>query len=233
MPVLPTRRRTSLAEDEKESTPHRFSSARSVESDGTSCSLGLGLASAAQQAPPRGLTARGVIVTVVLLLISYAAGSSRSCTTASSQRTPAAPPRFNFHGNRNISTGGGDQHAGLGLPGLPPADARHRPYYDLVVAVFVSSKESQEEISRVRKVYARYGSEVVPGGVGNGGVGEVTPALTFRVVFIVGRAGLPEDVQLPDTGLLMGNFYHVDVREGYKHLSDKTKAMTGLVDHLR
>lgn len=229
MPALPTRRRTLLAEDEKELTPHRsFASARSVESDGTSNSL----ASAAQQQPPRGLTTRGVIVTVVLLLISYAAGSSRSCTAASSQSTQAASPKVTFHEKRNMSTRGGDQHAGVGLP---PADARHRPYYDLVVAVFVASKDSHEEISRVRKVYARYGSEFVPGGVGNGGVGTATPsaALTFRVVFIVGRAGLPEDVQLPDTGLLIGDFYHVNVREGYKHLSDKTKAMTGLADHLR
>lgn len=228
MPVLPTRRRNLLAEDAKELTPHHsFASGRSVESDGTNNSL----ASAAQQ-PPRSLTARGLLVTVVLALMSYAAGSSRSCTSASSQGTSTVSPTSIFPGNQKISTGGdGDQHVGLGLTGLPPADARHRPYYDLVVAVFVASTESHDEISRVRKVYARYGSEVVP--AGNGGTS--TPPLTFKVVFVVGRAGveLPEDVQLPDTGLLMGDFYHVEVREGYKHLSDKTKAMTGLANHLR
>ena len=230
MPLLPTRRRSFIVEDENGLTQHRsFASARSAGSDDTTNSL----ASAQQPLLRRGLTARGVLLTVVLLLMSYAAGSSRSCTTASSQSTSATSPSIDVHGNRNTSTAGGDQHAGTGFAGLPPDDPRHRPYYDLVVAVFVASKESQEEIARVRKVYARYGSEVVPDRNVNGGTVKNTPPLAFKVVFVVGRAGLPEDVQLPDTGLLLGDFYHVDVREGYNHLSDKTKAMTGLSDHLR
>eukprot|EP00903_Cladosiphon_okamuranus_P017344 g15979.t1 len=47
------------------------------------------------------------------------------------------------------------------------------------------------------------------------------------------RSGLPKDVDLSGAGLLLGDFYHVDVREGYTHLSDKTRAMAGLAEHLR
>lgn len=111
--------------------------------------------------------------------------------------------------------------------GLPP-DAADRPHFDLVVAVLVvggDSEAAQEEIARVRRVYSRYGSQVVPDGSAR--------PLTLRVIFVVGKAGLPENVMLPDTGLLLGDFFHVDVREGYRHLSDKTKAMMGLSEHLR
>lgn len=112
--------------------------------------------------------------------------------------------------------------------GLPPA-AADRPHFDLVVAVLVVGGDSlaaQEEIARVRRVYSRYSSKVVPDG------GSAKP-LTLRVIFVVGRAGLPDKVVLPDTGLLLGDFFHLDVREGYRHLSDKTKAMMGLSEHLR
>lgn len=164
-----------------------------------------------------------------LVLISFAAGSWRSCLLLSGERCEndngaACQPEINFHPNghsTNISAG------------VAPHDARHRPFYDLVVAVLAVGGDSpgaQEEIARVRKVYARYGNEVVPGGP----TSTAPPfTLTFRVVFVVGRAGLPEDVELPAAGLLLGDFYHVDVREGYTHLSDKTRAMAGLVEHLR
>lgn len=112
--------------------------------------------------------------------------------------------------------------------GLPP-DAADRPHYDLVVAVLVvggDSQEAQDEIARVRRVYSRYSSQVVPDG-------GTAPALSLRVVFVVGRGGLPDSVMIPDTGLLRGDFFHVNVREGYTHLSDKTKAMMGLSAHLR
>lgn len=111
---------------------------------------------------------------------------------------------------------------------LPP---KNRPHYDLVIAVFVVggfSQEALEEVERVRRVYARYGSHVQPAGDWVG----VAP-LTIRVVFIVGRAGLSEAMHVPASGLLLGDFFHVDVREGYTHLSDKTKAMMALSDHLR
>lgn len=112
--------------------------------------------------------------------------------------------------------------------GLPPA-AADRPHYDLVVAVLVvggDSQADQDEIARVRRVYSRYSSEVVPDGGS-------APPLSLRVIFVVGRAGLPENAVLPDTGLLLGDFFHLDVREGYRHLSDKTKEMMGLSEHLR
>lgn len=138
-------------------------------------------------------------------------------------------------GGRSGSGSGLDLTGSTGRPGRPP-DPRDRPYYDLVVAVLTvggDSEIAQDEIARVRKVYARYGSEVVPAGAAAAaGDGPAVP-LTIRVVFVVGRAGLADGVELPGTGLLLGDFYHVDVREGYQHLSDKTKAMTGLADHLR
>ncbi|CAN0098011.1 unnamed protein product, partial [Ascophyllum nodosum] len=108
------------------------------------------------------------------------------------------------------------------------ASSPDRPYFDLVVAVLVVggvSKEALEEMSRVRRVYDRYGGKVVPSG-------KSTP-LTFKVVFVVGRSSLPPDTDVPESGLLMGDFYFVDVREGYDHLSDKTKAIMGLSEHLR
>lgn len=109
-----------------------------------------------------------------------------------------------------------------------PVSFSNRPYFDLVIAVLVvggASKEALEEIARVRRVYARYGTKVVPSG-------NVT-ALTFKLVFVVGRDGLPPGTEVPESGLLQGDFYHVDVREGYEHLSDKTKAIMGLSEHLR
>lgn len=109
-----------------------------------------------------------------------------------------------------------------------PISFSNRPYFDLVIAVLVvggASKEALEEIARVRRVYARYGTKVVPSGN--------VKALTFKLVFVVGRDGLPPETEVPDSGILKGDFYHVDVREGYEHLSDKTKAIMGLSEHLR
>lgn len=184
--------------------------------------------------------------------------SSRgSCTAAckennnsnnnSNTNGAASSPTLNFHrtntvgnvGSMNASAGGGGGRSGsgsgLGLTGRSGRPPDERPYYDLVIAVLAvggDSEIAQDEIARVRKVYARYGGEVVPAGAGDGSATAAAP-LTIRVVFVVGRAGLPDGVELPGTGLLLGDFYHVDVREGYRHLSDKTKAMTGLADHLR
>lgn len=101
-----------------------------------------------------------------------------------------------------------------------------RPYYDLVVAILVvggDSPEAQAEIARARRVYDRYGNKVVPEG-GN------SKPLSLKYVFVVGKGELDE---VPETGLLLGDFFHVNVREGYTHLSDKTKAMTALSAHLR
>lgn len=118
--------------------------------------------------------------------------------------------------------------SGVLAPSLPLY--ANRPFYDLVVAVPVvggDSDDALEEIARVRRVYARYeGGQVVPDGGS-------APPLTFRVIFIVGRAGLPEETELAETGLLLGDFFHVDVREGYTHLGDKTGAMVALSEHLR
>ncbi|CAN0051523.1 unnamed protein product [Ectocarpus sp. 12 AP-2014] len=171
-----------------------------------------------QREQPRLLTARGVLVAAAIFLLVFVAGS-RSCVGS---RCAPCSERDGVGLTIHATTNGN-------AAGLPP-DPRYRPYYDLVVAVLAmggESKEAQEEIARVRKVYARYGSEVVPDG------GSGAQPLTFRVVFVVGRAGLPDDQELPEAGLLRGDFYHVDVREGYAHLSDKTKAMAGLAEHLR
>lgn len=146
--------------------------------------------------------------------------------------------------NWGVGVTGSEKGLGVGLPvsiredgavlggprlGLTPISAASRPHYDLLVAVLVVggvSQEAQDEIARVRRVYARYGSEVIPDG------GSVRP-LSLKVVFVVGRAGLPEGMVLPESGILLGDFFHVDVREGYTHLSDKTKAMMALSEHIR
>lgn len=119
------------------------------------------------------------------------------------------------------------------LDGLPPSDPESRPHYDLVVAVFVvggSSEQAQNEIALVRKLYGRYGSHVLPQ---NGSEASDATPLTLKLVFIVGREGLDQRVQMPAAGILLGDFLHVDVREGYEFLGDKTKAMMGLAKHLR
>lgn len=160
----------------------------------------------------------------VLVLISFAAGSWSS-RGDDSNAAAYPPPGIDIHPKGNS---GNTSVAGAGLP---PEDVRDRPFYDLVVAVLAvggESRQAQEEIARVRKVYARYGNAVVPGGQTS-----TSAPLTFRVVFVVGRAGLPEDTELQGAGLLLGDFYHVGVREGYAHLSEKTKAMAGLSEHLR
>lgn len=129
------------------------------------------------------------------------------------------------------------------LDGLPPADSDCRPHYDLVVAVFVVGGKSwaaQDEIARVRKAYARYGDRIVlqdfsqaqPRSSSSNEVSTVPP-LTLKVVLIVGPNGVPENVQLPETGILRGDIFHVNIREGYRFLSDKAKAMMGLYEHLR
>lgn len=108
------------------------------------------------------------------------------------------------------------------------SDAR-LPYFDLVVAVHViggNSLEAQEEIAHVRRLYGRYRARKIA-------LTEYETALTFRVVFIVGSAGLPEGTEIPEGGLLVGDFFHVNINEGYSHLGEKTKATMALSDHLR
>lgn len=169
----------------------------------------------------RQLSARRVLMAAGILALTFFAGS-RWCSSSTAGRNTN---RIRTGVYRNDSHGGS-----LAAGGLPP-EPQDRPYYDLVVAVLVvggDSEESQAEIARVRRVYARYGSGIVPGG----GPADAAP-LTFKVIFVVGRAGLPEGVEPGEAGLLLGDFYHVDVREGYRYLSDKTKAMTGLADHFR
>ncbi|CAM9868658.1 unnamed protein product [Scytosiphon promiscuus] len=185
---------------------------------------------------PRLLSTRRVLIAAaaLILMLTFLAGSQ--WCSESTRTSAAAGGRWTSTGHNSIQRGGVYRNisaSGLAYPGstgLPP-DPEDRPYYDLVVAVLVvggDSEEAQEEIARVRRVYSRYGSGIVPGG----GSDDATP-LTFKVIFVVGRAGLPEGMELGEAGLLLGDFYHVDVREGYRYLSDKTKAMTGLADHFR
>lgn len=122
--------------------------------------------------------------------------------------------------------------------GLAPADPKRRPQYDLVVAAFVTggnTKRAKDEIARVRQIYARYDGQVVPASQTiDTGVPMATPApLTLKLVFVVGRAGLPEDLEVPKEGLLLGDFYHVNIREGYNFLAGKTRALMGISEHLR
>lgn len=117
--------------------------------------------------------------------------------------------------------------------GLEPDGDDNRPYYDLIVAVLVvggDSAESLAEIDRVRRVYGRYGTSVTPDG---GGSNERHEPLSFRYVFVVGAGALGEAVDVPQEGLLRGDFFFVDVPEGYRYLSHKTKALMGLSEHMR
>lgn len=112
-------------------------------------------------------------------------------------------------------------------------DIDDRPYYDLVVAVLVVGGDTPEalaEIDRVRRVYARYGDYVVPDGRG---APIAQRAQSFRYVFVVGAGALGAEVDVPDEGLLTGDFFYVDVPEGYRYLSHKTKALMGLSEHIR
>lgn len=162
---------------------------------------------------------------VVLLYIAASRSSYRvllELRKSTCQETK--PPTSGHLGPKIDST----ENAQEGNPSWLPPYAE-RPYYDLVVAVLIVGGDSQEavdEIARIRRVYERYGSQVVPDG-------GKAPPLTMRVVFVAGRAGLPENTAVPDTGLLLGDFFHVNVREGYAYLSDKTKAMMALSQHLR
>lgn len=113
-------------------------------------------------------------------------------------------------------------------------DMGDRPYYDLVVAVLVvggDTPEAQAEIDRVRRVYARYGNYVMPDGGGT--PNHAQRAQSFRYVFVVGAGALGGGVDVPDEGLLIGDFFYVDVPEGYRYLSHKTKALMGLSEHIR
>lgn len=238
MTAPPTRRRSFLTlpstlEDDRPrglKTHRSLASVRTAMLDGSTSGSSQPTPAPEQQPQARGFAARRMLGTAALILISFAAGSWRPSTSGdgcgANTNGAAYPPGIDFHPN-------GNSNSSNTSPGLAPQDARHRPFYDLVVAVLAvggDSEAAQEEIARVRRVYARYGdgSEVVPGGPASG-----APRLTFRVVFVVGRAGLPEDVEPPGAGLLLGDLYHVDVREGYTHLSDKTRAMAGLAEHLR
>lgn len=165
---------------------------------------------------------RGVVcstLAAIILFIVYF-GSSRS--RLSSNCTAGNPCRVDAQGKLVSIADGKTSRAGF------PPDAANRPYYDLVVAVLVvggESKDALDEISRVRRVYARYGQRVSPDG-------RKAAPLSFRVVFVVGNAGAVGG-HVPDCGLLLGDFFHVNIREGYTHLSDKTKAMMALSEHLR
>eukprot|EP00752_Nemacystus_decipiens_P011374 g10108.t1 len=246
MAAPPTRRRSflTLPSTLKDDRPRGLKTHRSLASvrtaifDGSTSISGSTSGSsqptpaAERQPQERGCSARRVLGTAALALISFAAGSWRSSASGegcSANNGAAYPPGIDFHPNGNTNNE-------TSLAGLAPPDPRNRPFYDLVVAVLAiggDSEEAQEEIARVRRVYARYGDgEVVHAG-GGSGAASTAPPLTFRVVFVVGRAGLPDGVELPGAGLLLGDFYHVDVREGYSHLSDKTRAMAGLAEHLR
>lgn len=165
---------------------------------------------------------RGVVcstLAAVLLFIVYF-GSSRprlggNCTAGN-------PCRVDAQGKLVAIDDGKTSRAGF------PPDAVNRPYYDLVVAVLVvggESKQALAEIRRVQRVFARYGKTVSPNG-------RKAAPLSLRVVFVVGNAGAVGG-QVPDCGLLLGDFFHVNTREGYTHLSDKTKAMMALSEHLR
>lgn len=116
---------------------------------------------------------------------------------------------------------------------MRPDDPRDRPYYDLVVAVLVVGGQSIEalaELERVRRVYARYGGWVTPDGGRGGGYQQ---PLSFRYVFVVGTAGLEKGVEVPVEGLLRGDMFYVEVPEGYRFLSHKTKALMALSEHFR
>ena len=140
----------------------------------------------------------------------------------------------------SIATNGEDLQP---IRGLPPADPARRPHFDIVVAAFVrggNSTDAQHEIARVRQMYARYDGRVVPESDdmadhrSNSSLSSVGVPLTLKLIFVVGTAGLPEDVEVPKAGLMLGEFYHVNIREGYRYLADKTKAlMMGISDHLR
>ncbi|CAM9563530.1 unnamed protein product [Choristocarpus tenellus] len=80
------------------------------------------------------------------------------------------------------------------------------------------------EVERVRRVYGRYPGKVTPD------KGELVENLTFRYVFIVDSSVAPEPV--PESGLLRGDYFYVNVRSGYTHLSDKTLALMSLSEHM-
>ena len=44
---------------------------------------------------------------------------------------------------------------------------------------------------------------------------------------------MEEETVLPESGLLLGDFFHLDIREGYTRLGEKTKGMMALSEHLR
>lgn len=127
--------------------------------------------------------------------------------------------------------GSGTQNATSALDGqsgLPSVSPSGLPFYDLVIGVLAvggESQKAQDEIAIIRRAYDRYnGSQVVM---------KSTSPVTIRVVIVVGRAGLPDETHIPANGLLLGDFFHVDVQEGYTHIAGKTKAMMALSEHLR
>ncbi|CAM9171030.1 unnamed protein product [Discosporangium mesarthrocarpum] len=113
-----------------------------------------------------------------------------------------------------------------------PGNGAELPYVDLVVAVLVVGNNTVEgagEIERVRRVYGRYEGRVSPDekvpGVND------SDFLTFRYVLVVDASTAPEPV--PEEGLLRGEYFYVNVRPGYQHLSDKTLALMALSEHMR
>lgn len=119
--------------------------------------------------------------------------------------------------------------APINSPGVDYMASPIRPYFDLVVAVFLAgghSEEAKREEKIVRAAYKRYqnGGIVLPG---------TKPNITFTTVFVVGKHGLPEGTAVPAKGLLRGDTFFLDIPEGYSHLGDKTKGLMALVEHLR
>lgn len=103
------------------------------------------------------------------------------------------------------------------------------PFYDLIIAVPITTGESaqiQEEVARTREIYGRYvGGEIIQ-------LGSETP-LTFKLVFIANTTGLPMEVQLSGRGLLVGDIFHVNIPWSDTYDADMTKAMVTLLDHLK
>ncbi|CAM9096905.1 unnamed protein product [Phaeothamnion confervicola] len=77
----------------------------------------------------------------------------------------------------------------------------------------------------VRRTYARYN-----GIVRHSNTGSAAP-WTFRCIFVVQNATTGAG-PVPTEGILIGDTFHVDVRPGFAHISDKTLALMSLSAHL-
>ncbi|KAG5182387.1 beta-1,3-galactosyltransferas-like protein-6 [Tribonema minus] len=90
------------------------------------------------------------------------------------------------------------------------------PYVDLAIAVLIRGDE-EEELKRVRRIYWRYPNATVTTSVGS---------WSFRKYFVVA------DPNAPPEGTLTGEFFRVNVPNGYDRLADKTLATMALRHHL-